>query len=979
MQQPMDLDPEAPPTHHSDKSDNNSTALHAKTHDAPPSSGHPSPAPSSNSTQHNELYERELSNFNAVLASISPAAARAGVRQNWRKCLLGSSSDESFFIRSLMGRTSDHVMTKILEDEQERILEVASEHYKEFLDQAMAVRLESISAKELVAVLAKARRLGYDEMDLVEADEMVVPVEGREANEPSDTEEEADESLQVEVPEVLEVESGAPKDSWAKERLMEFRMKQHGDAHQGSQTVFSQTEGHTKRKSKRKVCPACGATFLQSAGLKYHMDRKVCERQRPTAPLKFWCDLCSKGFTTSGGLTYHRLNNVCKGNETSATTSPSAQLQAEQATKYTEPPRNLTPKDIRKSEPFPGALNVRTYSPPQNAQMPAARFSEFKASPKPLPMHPSPQQYQPHSTPTSGPKPSVALTPEQYAEMNAKLEKEERRFESVLAKVSPHLSSDDRHAEIKRLKAGSSTRKSIIRREYGVQVRRSKVATANAIRTASGGVDVSMVDTPPSTNGFAAINRIASFRAEPIEPDSKRRRTGEVEVRGRNPSMYDPLRDDSDRSRSVDEYPRPGFNDTQRPTHPSQVLKSDNRPTTAQRQNGIIPRSRPPLHAERSSHGTPQHDPYRQSSYHQHQTPTGGFTSVNTEQSGSTPRDRHDGHTAPLARMGTYAAAPFYVDQDGRSHALTPYNPEGTFGVLKSKKVPVREAQVQWENLQNSGRGAHYGGPLGQANGAEKRGSVTTTATTTRTGDLIEILSDSSSYSHTPPNEKLAAKMAHKDTSTLSSAASSIPPEARQSAGIGGRPTAPMVHSSPHTRSAAEKSEGRGAVEEESDSDDGSDTSIPARRTPVKNDANRPRDTLSVQPKTRAEESDRRLMQALAGKYGDEKENRGFRHPVCPAIHKPAIQLLSTLNRANANGHSVKSKPFVASKVILGQATAAPSGAVRKRKTSESAKISRPWDPSTQHSISQQHNMPQKNDEKELTLAIQAIHQDPTL
>ncbi|OBT69541.1 hypothetical protein VE03_01097 [Pseudogymnoascus sp. 23342-1-I1] len=875
MQQPMDLDPEAPPpTHHSDKGDKgdkNPSTLQAKTHDAPPSSGHPSPAPSSTSSPHNELYDRELSNFNAVLASISPAAARAGVRQNWRKCLLGSSSDESYFIRSLMGRTSDHVMSKILEDEQDRILEVASEHYKKFLDQAMAIRLESISAKDLVAVLAKARRLGYDEMDLVEADEMVVPIERPEVNELSESEEEeAEEKLQVEVPEVFEVEGGAPKDSWAKERLMELRMKEQHGAPQGSQTVFSQTEGHTKRKSKRKVCPACGATFLQSAGLKYHMDRKVCERQRPTAPLKFWCDLCSKGFTTSGGLTYHRLNNVCKSQEASATTSPNAQLQAEQATTYAEPPRNLAP-DVRKPEPYPGALNVRTYSPPQAAaQMPAARFSEFKASPKPLPMHPSPQQYQPQSTPTSGPKASVALTPEQFAEMNAKLEKEERRFESVLAKVSPALSSSDRHAEIKRLKAGSSTRKSIIRREYGVQVRRSKVATANAIRTASGGVDISMVDTPPSSNGFAAINRIASFRAEPSpsEPDSKRRRTDEVvEVsRGRNPSMYDPLRDNSERSRSV-EYPRPGFNNgAQRLPHPDQVLKSDNRPTTAQRQNGIIPRSGPPLplHAERPPLGTPQHDPYRRSSYQQHQTPTGGFTSVNTDQGGSAPRDRHDGHTAPLARMGSYAAPPFYVDQDRRHHAPPPtYNPEGTFGVLKSKKVPVHEAQLQWENQQAGGQ--RYSGQLG-VNGAEKRPNTTTT--TTRTGDLIEILSDSSSYSHTPPQEKLAAQAAQKPTPAPSSAASSIPPEARQGAGGGGLPTALPARTPPHPRSAGEKTvEGRGALEAESDSDDGSDTSIPARKTPVKNAAFRPHDTLSVHPRRSGRE----------GKFGrDGKENRGF-------------------------------------------------------------------------------------------------------
>lgn len=506
--------------------------------------------------------------------------------------------------------------------------------------------------------------------------------------------------------------------------------------------------------------------------------------------------------------------------------------------------------------------------------MPAARFSEFNATPKPLPMHPSPQQYQPQqSTPASDSKASVALTPEQFAEMNAKLEKEERRFESVLAKVSPALSPSDRHAEIKRLKAGSSTRKSIIRREYGVQVRRSKVATANAIRTASGGVDISMVDTPPSTNGFAAINRIASFRAEPSpsEPDSKRRRTGEVvEVsRGRNPSMYDPLRDDSERSRSV-EYPRPGFNNGEpRLPHPDQVLKSDNRPTTAQRQNGIIPRSRPPLplHAERPPpHGTPQHDPYRQSSYQQHQTPTGGFTSVNTDQSSSAPRDRHDGHTAPPARMERYAAPPFYVDQDRRQHAPPPYNPEGTFGVLKSKKVPVRDAQIQWENQQAGG--GHYGGQLG-VNGVEKRTSTTTT--TTRTGDLIEILSDSSSYSHTPPQEKLSAQVAQKPTPASSSAASSIPPEARQSAGGGGRATAFPAHSPPRPRSAGEKTvESRGALEAESDSDDGSDTSIPARRTPVKNAPYRPHDTLSVHPR-------KSLPGGREGKYGrDEKENRGF-------------------------------------------------------------------------------------------------------
>ena len=64
-------------------------------------------------------------------------------------------------------------------------------------------------------------------------------------------------------------------------------------------------------RSERNACPTCGAIFLQSAGLKYRMEHKVCESKRPTARLKFRCDLCSKEFAGPDSLTYVCIAQGC--------------------------------------------------------------------------------------------------------------------------------------------------------------------------------------------------------------------------------------------------------------------------------------------------------------------------------------------------------------------------------------------------------------------------------------------------------------------------------------------------------------------------------------------------------------------------------------------------------------------------------------------------------------------------------------------
>lgn len=61
--------------------------------------------------------------------------------------------------------TGSPLVCAILESYGKEILESASD---QFLDLAVGVRLQTISARELVKLLAKANRLGYQETDIVD-------------------------------------------------------------------------------------------------------------------------------------------------------------------------------------------------------------------------------------------------------------------------------------------------------------------------------------------------------------------------------------------------------------------------------------------------------------------------------------------------------------------------------------------------------------------------------------------------------------------------------------------------------------------------------------------------------------------------------------------------------------------------------------------------------------------------------------------
>jgi hypothetical protein len=70
--------------------------------------------------------------------------------------------------------TGSPLVRAILESYGKQILESASD---QFLDLAVRVRLQTISERELVKLLAKAKRLGYQETDIIDDEDGVRPVQ----------------------------------------------------------------------------------------------------------------------------------------------------------------------------------------------------------------------------------------------------------------------------------------------------------------------------------------------------------------------------------------------------------------------------------------------------------------------------------------------------------------------------------------------------------------------------------------------------------------------------------------------------------------------------------------------------------------------------------------------------------------------------------------------------------------------------------
>lgn len=241
-------------------------------HTPTPEGSRASSADSSTNTSPNELspkraalLESEVSSLSKLLGEVSKEAARKATLQHWRKCIIGNEKDEAFFVSAILKHGNLRVYERALREYGDKFLEAAN---NDFLDRAVEARLQTIDARELVALLSKTKRLGYEEHDIVDSEEDVVP------KQPSDDTEFEAEMIQNQT---RGDRTAGPTNTSDPLLVMQYM----NAAGAGFSTAPQQPHGPRKATlpthpspnvaadARRFVCPDCNASFSQSGGLTY--------------------------------------------------------------------------------------------------------------------------------------------------------------------------------------------------------------------------------------------------------------------------------------------------------------------------------------------------------------------------------------------------------------------------------------------------------------------------------------------------------------------------------------------------------------------------------------------------------------------------------------------------------------------------------------------------------------------------------------
>lgn len=232
-----------------------------------------------------------LVSLNAMLSTVPSAVARAAIKEHASKCLLGFGPDETAFLDGIFTAASDQVVKKFIDANGGRILDVANQQYKSFLDRALEIRLKDIDGTALARYLARADRLGFEEQDEIDG-ESAMPIPRNVQVISSDLSEVGDHQMQPMY--------GIPHASGA-------MVQQHWPAPPPGMmydpAVYSQP--CFPPGAQMKHCPKCGAGFKQNAGLKYHIEHDVCKKAgTPMGPVMARCESCGKEFRSPGGYHY---------------------------------------------------------------------------------------------------------------------------------------------------------------------------------------------------------------------------------------------------------------------------------------------------------------------------------------------------------------------------------------------------------------------------------------------------------------------------------------------------------------------------------------------------------------------------------------------------------------------------------------------------------------------------------------------------
>ncbi|XP_044724728.1 uncharacterized protein HRG_02624 [Hirsutella rhossiliensis] len=367
----------------------------------------------------------------------SPQIVRQVVRDLWEKCLLGSEYHLAFLSYTTIHRASSSTLDRAVQDFGERMVKSSKRHImahlsaedfdevadtilaqvsNEFLDKAMARRLETIRARQLVNALARAERLGYDVQDIVEektangAEHVVpslAPVPRRQVSGAQSSQASRDAS------------APPPKST-----------NPHGIVH----------------------CTKCARPCSGEQALRYHTTRRACEYTRMVERVgKDICPHCGCLFVSSGGLTYHVKSKVCGDYPEATEKMVVAQVYANGA---------------RSSPVSEAAPSVPTGTPASSQhKTPGQMVAAATGGSGPLS----------RVTPSRGAAspaedPYAKLGPEERRVFEREMKMAEDKYGGLMREAMK-LPAAERESELVRLKNSYNTKQSVTRKKYGIRLR----------------------------------------------------------------------------------------------------------------------------------------------------------------------------------------------------------------------------------------------------------------------------------------------------------------------------------------------------------------------------------------------------------------------------------------------------------------------------------------------------------------------------
>ncbi|KAI5456171.1 hypothetical protein BGZ63DRAFT_367516 [Mariannaea sp. PMI_226] len=268
-------------------------------------------SPNSSGPIQESIAYRDLSN---KISSIDASVVRQVIRDQKAKAILGSQYHIAFLLNAAIHQASNDTLSHAVKDFGARMVQVSKEHVvrhmkaddidevadllltqasTNFLDKALARRLETIPARQLVNALTRAERLGYHERDIIR--------EGRGG-------------LEHVIPSLSSL-TLPPQAKYAPPSC---------NGPSASYLPFAPHPPSTKLPGVQDAKPvdkssysnlffcSCGWPCSSPQALEYHGKKRCCRNVLPSDQVrKEVCAHCGSRFGSSGGLYYHAKVKVC--------------------------------------------------------------------------------------------------------------------------------------------------------------------------------------------------------------------------------------------------------------------------------------------------------------------------------------------------------------------------------------------------------------------------------------------------------------------------------------------------------------------------------------------------------------------------------------------------------------------------------------------------------------------------------------------